>query len=231
MTPGRHAAADGSFRRSAGAAAGRGIVLLGVAVILGIVLLSATDAQPPGERVTAGRQTEEPSDDGVDSPTGVGDGAGEMNTVPTTTTTPPRQPREVKVLVVNASGVSRVAARVTDHLRPAGYNLLAPTNATPLVDESSVFFVPGFEREAAVLASTLPLPLPPAAVKPMPTPPPLPNTKGANVVVFVGRDLAAKVGSAQDTTSTTARARARSTTTTTASTSATSSTTSTTRQP
>src|SRR5688572_18585602 len=42
VRPGRYAAADGSFGRSAGSALGRGVLLLAVALVIGIVLLNAT---------------------------------------------------------------------------------------------------------------------------------------------------------------------------------------------
>lgn len=205
MTPGRHAAADGSFRRSAGAAAARGIVLLGVAVVLGIVLLTATDTEPPGVGVSAGDREETGATDRPRTPT---------TTIPATTTTsaPVRAARDVKVLVVNDSGVRGAAARVTDQLRPAGYNLLAPTNAPrPEVRETSVYFTPGFDREAAGLAGALQLP--PASVKPVPTPPPLRDMRGANVLVVVGSDLAGRVAGTTTTARATTTARPRTTTT------------------
>ena len=43
MSPGRHAADDGSFGRSAGGAMLRGALLLAIAVILGVVLLNTFD--------------------------------------------------------------------------------------------------------------------------------------------------------------------------------------------
>src|SRR5436190_497257 len=48
MRPGRYAATDGSFARSAGGAGVRGLALLALALIIGVVLLNATDADPPG---------------------------------------------------------------------------------------------------------------------------------------------------------------------------------------
>ncbi len=53
LKPGRHAAEDGSFGRSAGMAAGRAAAVLVVAVVIGILLLNKVD-DPPGRQVSAG---------------------------------------------------------------------------------------------------------------------------------------------------------------------------------
>lgn len=205
MRPGNHAAADGSFGRSAGGAAGRGIVLLAVALMIGILLLNATDADPPGTRVTT-----EPSgaaDDGGDGDDGGGGDAAAATTVPPTTMAP-RAPQEVKVIVVNASGVKGAAGKASDMLKPPGYNVLAPTNANN--SESAVYFSPGYEADAAAVAAALGFAL--STVKPLPTPPPIPDSKGAHVVVIVGRDQGSRFGASPTTT--TARSGAATTSTT-----------------
>ena len=220
MKPGRHAAADGSFGRSAGAAGGRGFALIAVALLLGTLVLNATDDEPPGARLTTG------SSPTADNGAGDDDDGGEAassTTLPagTSTTLPPlRAPAEVKVLVVNGTRTKGAATKVTDVLKPAGYNTLAPTDA-PAAEASSVFFEQGYEKEAAAVAALLQLPT--SAVKPIPTPVPVKggNHKGANVLVQVGPELAIRYAGATATTSTTARAttttaRATSSTTTTA---------------
>ena len=178
-TRGRHSAGDGSFGRSAGAAAGRGALLLAVAVVLGIILLQAADDAPPGQEVTAGRNS----------------GGGPTTTTTeeaVTTTLPLRPPPQVKVLVVNGAGVPRAAANTNSRLEPLGYNLLAPTDGVA-TEVSSVFFSDGFEREAAEVAQSLELPA--DAVKPMSDPPPVANLREANVVVHVGPELAQRITS------------------------------------
>lgn len=203
MRQGRHAANDGSFARSTGAAAGRGVLLLAVAAALGIVLYQGVDDVPPGARVAAGdRPAERPVRDGTTTTV-----APEV----TTTTVPLKEPKDVKVLVANGTTVKGLGGRITDRLRTAGgYNTLAPTNA-PAAQASTVFYVSGFQREAAALAESLGLP--PTAVKPMPTPPPLPDLRGANVLVVVGPDLAEAPATAGSTTSTTTAGRATTSTT------------------
>ena len=61
MRPGRHAAADGSFERSAGTAAARGAFLLVVAVVLGIVLLQAADKGTSSRGLTTGTHASAPT--------------------------------------------------------------------------------------------------------------------------------------------------------------------------
>ena len=55
MSPGRHAADDGSFGRSAGGAMLRGALLLAIAVVLGVVLLNRFDngTDPFAQSLTA----------------------------------------------------------------------------------------------------------------------------------------------------------------------------------
>ena len=206
MKAGRYAAPDGSFARSAGGAGVRGLALLALALIIGVVLLNATEADPPGTTVsTSGEPTAEDS----------GDGGGEAaeattTTVAPTTTLPARAPKDVKVIVANASPVKGAAAGGRTALLAAQFNVLAPANAAAVPD-SSVYFTAGYERDAAAVATALGLP--PAAVKPLPSPAPF-DTKGANVVVVLGADAAPRFGTGATTT--TAAAAAGATTTTTA---------------
>ena len=201
-----HAAEDGSFGRSAGMAAGRGAVLLTVAVLLGVVLLNAAD-DPGPDRVVAARDDDSPS------PT--------TSTTPVTTavTIPLRPPAEVKVLAANGTTVKGVARKVTDQLKAGGWNVLAPTDSRPAA-ASAVYFTGDYQREAGAVAEALGLAA--TVVGPLPVPPPLTDARGANVVVVVGPDLAERVAAtspsttaaAGATSSTTAAAGAATTTTT-----------------
>ena len=211
MKPGRYAAADGSFGRSAGAAMGRGVALLAVALLIGIVLLNKTDERPPGSDVAAGPRPAAGTGSGEDN----GDGRS-ATTTSTTTTTPLRQPKDVKVIVANGSDVKGAAGRATDQLKPPGYNVLAPTNVTPAVSASTVYYTPGYERESIVVAAALGMPQ--SVVKLVPTPPPF-DAKTANVLVVLGTDHASRFAAATSSgssasTTTTARAAGSTTTTT-----------------
>ncbi len=194
LKPGRHAAGDGSFGRSAGMAAGRGAAVLVVAVVIGILLLNKVD-DTPGRQVSAG--------DG-----GGGNGTEETTTtVPEAppTTVPARPPGEVKVLSANGTKVRGAAGRVRDTLKAAGYNVLSPIETKQPVETSVVFFAAGFDREAQAVAQALKLP--PTSVQPLPAADALPvsDLRGANVVAVVGAELARQVGASSTTTTTTRR--------------------------
>jgi hypothetical protein len=225
MKPGRYAAPDGSFARSAGGAGARGLLLLAVALLIGVVLLNATDADPPGTTISA-RGDSDSGDGGAGTDNGGGDGdaaAATTTTVPATTTLPARAPAEVKVIVANASEVKGAAGGGRTVLANAKYNVLAPANAAAS-PTSSVFFIPGYDRDAAAIAAALQLPA--NLVKPMPAPLPF-DTKGAHVAVVLGADHAAKFGTAPAAGATTTTAAAGATTTTAAA----AATTSTTKKP
>ena len=177
MSRGRHAADDASFAKSAGAAASRGLMLLVVAAIIGLVLYRSVEDVPPGTDVTATpRQTTTTAE------------VGEDGEVVTSSTIPLRQPKDVKVLVANGAGVSGLGGNVSERLRtPHGYNVLSPVNAPARVQTTTLYYTPGFDREAAAVAEVLGLP--PTTVKPMPAPPHVPDTRGANVVVVAGPEL------------------------------------------
>lgn len=179
-------------------AAGRGALLLAVAVVLGIVLLNAVD-DGPADRVSTGA---EPPDA---SPTTSRSAA----PATTSTTAPVRPPQEVKVLSANGTNRKGAAGKARDVLRESGYNVLTPLDAKA-ASESAVYFLPTFEREAHGVA--LALALPPTAVQPLPDPPPVPDLRGANVVVVLGPELADRL--VKSTPSTTAKAANTSTTST-----------------
>lgn len=176
MKPAAHSAADGSFGRSAGVAAGRAAMLLGVAVLLGLVLLNTTDAEP--SRVT----TETTVEPGSDTPATEPDGEEPIEPAPLA-----RPPGEVNVLVANATRTEGAASRITERLRVAGYAVRPPTDA-PKEDASVVHFTSGYETEAQIVAEALELP--PTVVQPLPTPAPVSDLREAHVLVLVGPELA-----------------------------------------
>ena len=184
MRPGRHAAGDGSFGRSAGTQTVRGAALLGIAVLIGVILLRTA----PSETIssvkttkTTTRTTAKPSPAGV--------------TVPeTTTTAPPRSPGQVTVTVANGTNVSGAANRIKSQLLQSGYNVVSATNATSTSNATTtVSYLPGFQQEAVILANSLSLPA--TAAQATPPPPPVSDTKGADLVVVVGSDLASQLSS------------------------------------
>jgi len=166
--------------------AGRAVILLAVAVIIGAAMLHAMDrgvdfstlkAQTGSADTTTPKAKKAPR-------------SAVTATTTTSTTLPPRPPLEVKVLAVNGTNVAGVAGRTGDLLRRAGYNVLSPTNTAKPVDSSSVQYAPGHESEAKEVAKVLALP--DTAVQPLSNPAPVQDIKGADVVVIVGPDLAAR---------------------------------------
>jgi hypothetical protein len=169
----------------------RGVALVVVGVALGVILFHSVGRAPAGS-VASVASTPGPQSTATTSP------------APATTATA-RPPAQVKTLVANGTKTSGAGSKVSDTLRKAGYNVLAPTNTTAPAASSAVLFVPGFASEAGAVATALGLA--PTTVMPVPTSSPVANIQAANVVVVIGPDLASQ-GSpapAAPTTSTTAR--------------------------
>ncbi|HYF47690.1 MAG TPA: LytR C-terminal domain-containing protein [Acidimicrobiales bacterium] len=182
MRRGQHAADDGSFGKSAGGAMARGIALIVAAVLLGVVLLRATDGDEPFTPVADDDETEVISgDEDDDTDTSVD--------VPTTDTTlaPPRNPAEVTVLVANGAGIGGLASRIAETLNGANYITAEPTNTRAPADESVVFYTPGYEADAAAVAALL---TPTPRTEALPDPPPVESIGTANVIVVAAADLA-----------------------------------------
>jgi hypothetical protein len=154
----------------------RGALILLVALVIGVWVISQTNSNPTAE-----------------ASNGVGGSANPTDTtipVATTTTTlqPPRDPKTVRVLMVNGtttSGIARVAGKCVEK-----FDVLPPKNAvTKPVAASVLYAQPAFMAEAAEVAASLgyqavaiQFPAEPG-VKEYPTPPP-------DIMLIVGDDLA-----------------------------------------
>jgi hypothetical protein len=200
---GRHAAGDGSFARSASVNAGRGAILIAVALLVGFLLLHDLDDNGDATNVLTSRPRSTAAPPTTPLPT-----------VPTTTT-PAHAPKDVKVLVVNGTTVAGAASRVAQPLKVNGYNVLRAVDASAAVKASTkastVYYVTrDYEKDAKLLQQALALP--PGPVTVIPTPPPAAEASQANVVIVVGPDLA-RAGTG--TTSTTTRTGSSGTTSTT----------------
>lgn len=174
---GQHTADDGSFPRSAGSALARGIALIVAAVVLGLVLLNATEKSPVLEATADDGDTE------VTTPT--------TDAERTTTTVAARahDPAEVTILVANGSGVKGAAGRIAESLKASNYVLKESTNTQTPAEASIVYFAEGYQADARAVASLL---TPPPGIQPMPTEAlPVKDLAGANLLVVVAADLAA----------------------------------------
>ena len=130
----------GGPARSPGASAGaRGAIVVGLAVIIGIIGLQILDDSGGGSG-TANVTTTVP---GASSPSAGG---------PTTTALPAHQPGEVRVKVYNASGVQGRAQTLTDTLHGKGYNTQSPDTLATQRQGTVIQCRSGFTQDGDLLA-------------------------------------------------------------------------------
>ena len=169
-----------------------GAVLVAVAVLIGVILL-VKGFDDDGGFVTATKS---------DSASNQADNqGGDVPTTETTLTTVAVDPATVKVFSANASGTKSGARQVADALEAKGFVGVQVGNA-PSAVASAVYYTPGADAQAALVASTLGLDA--STVQPMPSPPPVADLKGATVLVVIGTD--GKLANPGATTTTTAAA-------------------------
>ncbi len=154
----------------------RGALILLVALVVGVFVISRTSDAPAGTDVVVG--------------------ATDTTIIPVSTTSttllPPRDPKTVRVLMVNGtttSGIAKLASKCV----AAKYDSLPPKNAvTKPLAASALYAGANASAEAADIASTLgftgtPVPFPvDPGVKDMPTPAP-------DVMFVIGDDTAAAI--------------------------------------
>ena len=157
-SPGQYAAQDGSFARSAGGAAGRGIILIVVAVGIGLFLLArgfdggGTSLIVPS---SANEASDEPAVEG-DEPAVEGDEPGvEGDTTPdpAVESDTARPSGEVKVAAVNTTGEPGLASTATGKLDTQGYVTAAKNGVQS--DTSSVYYLAGYSEDAKEVARIL----------------------------------------------------------------------------
>jgi hypothetical protein len=171
-------------------AVGRALAVIVVAVVLGVLIVHSWGS--PGSAAIP------PPTSGTTTST-----TSATTLPPTTTTTTPRG--DVKVLVANGSTTNGIATGYTTALQRAGWNMLVPTNAKPPPRATSAVYYAANKRDQAdVVAQALGLPL--SDVFPISPATPVTSTTGADVVVVIGSDLAAKTppSTVPPTTTTTA---------------------------
>lgn len=159
--PGRHASPDRRrFRRDLARLAVLAVVVLvvGVAVVL-IVRLLAVGGEDPGPVPAAVGTSVDPGPTTtvttVTFTTPSTTSTTTTTTIPTTTLPPVRDPDRVVVVVLNSTRVTGLAGRVTQRLSDLGYQTLDPDNHPTSLQTSVIWYVQGFEREAAVLAGEI----------------------------------------------------------------------------
>jgi hypothetical protein len=162
--------------RGAGYAAFLGAALIGVAVIIGIVLLQIGDRNNNGPNAGAATPKTTTSTTQPKSQSTTTNTSG--------TTSPPRSPNQVHIIVLNGGAASGEAAHTSQLLKLKGYTNIDDANTWTGHQQSgnTVYCRAGLQREGAALATGVPgakLSLP------YPTPAP-PFTDGTDCVVVVG---------------------------------------------
>jgi len=164
---GRYAAPD-ALNRSGGNPASRGGPLVAVAVVVGLLLLwrggigDSGSADPVPDQSAAPDQD---SSDAVDDSTGTVDSvsesdAGDSTATEDTTTSsvavPTTRPvAEVRVAVANGVGEAGLAGSRSQVLGVLGYSTVAVDAASEGIETSIVYYIDGYEADAAGVAEAL----------------------------------------------------------------------------
>jgi len=143
--------------------AARGAALIGVAVVIGIVLLQVVDKGSGGG--------------GGASPPATSSGSTSSTTKGGNT----KDPSQVRVLVLNGSGTAMAAATKANALRGLGYAIAGTGNA-PVQTGTTVACNTGFEKEAQELVKAVGS----ATVAAFPNPPPT-GAENADCIVTLGK--------------------------------------------
>lgn len=158
------------------------VIVAAIAVLLGFLILRDVNRDRDGASFAPG----------VAVTTGNGDVDGDPSVLPSQTVAPDRT--GFKVLVANASGVPGSAGQMTTALQAQQFVVTQPLNADPAAGKLTttlVYYVPGFEAQATLVADVLGG----VQILPVSTPPPVEGgTLGeATVLVMLGSDLAGKL--------------------------------------
>ena len=157
----------------------RGIALIVVAVVIGIILLNKTDHTPSFTKSTGSKAST--------ATTAASHGATTSSTV-AAVKTKAHDPAQVAILVANGSGVKGAASRVADTLKGSNYVTKQSVNTKKPASSSVVYYAPGYDADARAVAALL---TPAPSVQPMPSVLPVADLSGANLLVVVAADIAA----------------------------------------
>lgn len=128
--------------RGASAATAKTAALVGLAVLIGIVLLQVVDVEPSPTREGGGKK--------VAVTTTTAKGGVSTTTAPAT---PERTPDQLRVIVLNGGAPSGAAGTMSDALKQKGYTNQAQANNDPTKRTgNAVYCKEGLDREAAALS-------------------------------------------------------------------------------
>jgi hypothetical protein len=148
-TPG---SSSGDVARGASFAAAKGALLIGLAVVIGIVLLQQVDnsSTRPVGAATATTKPKKPKTTTTVPPAG--------STTTTVASTPAKTPAQLRVIVLNGGAASGLAAKMATTLKTQGYTN-QPQDANNWTGHhqqgNSVLCKPAFPREALALAAAV----------------------------------------------------------------------------
>jgi hypothetical protein len=171
--------------RNLAATATRGAVLIGLAVIIGLVLLQVVDDAKGGGGGSGGGG----SAGGVTTTvtTAAGDGSSTSTTVTTVAGGGGRSASQVVVQVLNGSGVAGAASQRSNDLKAKGYQVLPAGNAPAQRTGTAVQCRNGYSKEAATIVNVLGSLSIRATVEAFPNPAPVGVNGQANCLVILGR--------------------------------------------
>jgi LytR cell envelope-related transcriptional attenuator len=146
-TPG---SSNGDVARGASFAAAKGALLIGLAVVIGIVLLQQVDAgtkRPVGAATTTTKPKTKPKTTTTAPSVGA--------TTTTVASAPTKSPAQLRIIVLNGGAASGLAAQMATHLKQQGYTS-QPQDANNWTGHhqqgNSVLCKPAFPREARALS-------------------------------------------------------------------------------
>ncbi len=166
----------------------RGLAVLAVAVVIGLVFLIRLNGGLVG-----------PAAAGKSTTTGTTTTLVTTSTPPSTVVTPntggadtsagtPHTPSQVKVLVVNASLETGVGAKNKTTLATAGFNVTAVKNG-PATATTTIYYLPGYQADAAAVKTAINVST--AQVVALPSTPIIPEASTNDVTVALGKDYKA----------------------------------------
>lgn len=183
----------------------RGLAVLAVAVVIGLLLLLKAGDTGTTQVAAVPGTTNTVDVSGIGGKT---DNSDSTTTTPEDTTTSSstpsdaaRAPADVKVLVLNSGGPAGTAGATSSTVGEKGYSMATAGNAaTRGRAATAIYYAAGFEVEAADIAGLLGKTS--DAVKAMPTTSPGPGADKADIVVVLGKDTAPASSSGSATTTT-----------------------------
>ena len=156
----------------------RGVGVVVVAVVIGVLLMPSGTRAPLGVKTLA--STSPPASSATTTTTSA------ASTTTTLATIVPGA-ASIHVLVANGTSITGLAGGTSTYLRSRGFLTLAATNSTTKVTGTQVYAVSGPSSAATRVTEALGLPA--STIQPTSAVAPVPSTAGANVVVITGPDV------------------------------------------